>query len=261
MLTVRREQINVFGATVLALYEQSLLAHFQLHYPREFRLAGNDSMLRLVRSSIARAQKQGFTSQRDVALYANLTMMLGLDFDRDPQIPWAGRQLADPRITLKFRRIQGLFQAAVSYLGQVAGESNRAIAKAMIRIRDYKLQESDKVKPDELPTYLAGLLRRFYPEKFDTQGDKANQELIHLAAETARNRFGFSSPRGVTLFTGLAFMLGIGFASDPLYPWAGAVLDTRAPGTEDSRIDRLYAEAMRYLDASLNLDQEHGSQE
>ncbi len=131
----------------------------------------------------------------------------------------------------------------------------------MIRIREYKLQDAAKVKPEELPDYLAGLLRRFYPEKFDVQGDKANQDLIRLATETARNRYGFTSARGLTLFTGLAFMLGSGFASDPLYPWAGAVLDNRALTTEDARIDRLYAEALRYLDSSLNLDQEHGSQE
>jgi hypothetical protein len=250
MLVIRQSQLKALGSVSRSEFEIQLVRHFVRFYPRECRLAGNSQVQKLAGMGIERAFRHGYLSQREASLYVNLMIILGCDFDRDPQIPWAARQIDDERIRGRFRRIQRVHQSAIRYLEQTVGDNNRHIARAMIRLRDYRLDEAPNSSGSRLATDLATLLARFYPEKSSYQGEEAMRQIITHAAASA-GTFGIASGRGHTVYTTLAFMLGSGFASDPLYPWAGrALLDDRFPD-ESARVDELHREAISYLNESL----------
>lgn len=250
MLVIRRSQLNALGNVPLREYETQLVHHFARFYPRECRLAGSLQVQKLVSMGIQRALGHGYVAQREASLYINLMIILGCDFDLDPQIPWAARQIDDKGIHGRFRRIQKVHQSAVRYLDRAVGENNNHIVRAMIRLRDYQLTEAPRSSGSQLSGELAKLLAWFYPEKYNCQGAEAMKQLIAHAGRSAET-FGMTSSRGLTVYTSLAFMLGSGFASDPMYHWAGQVLlDERLP-SESARVDELHREAIAYLNASL----------
>jgi hypothetical protein len=251
MLVIRKEQLNALGRIPLGEFELQLVSHFARFYPRECRLAGNSQVRQLVGMGIQRALQHGYTSQREASLYINLMIILGCDFDRDPQIPWAARQLDDKRILGKFRRIQGVHSSVVRYLEKTVGDNNQHIVKSMIRLRDYRLEDAPNSSGSRLAGDLSALLARFWGEKSSYQGEEAMRKLIAHAMSSART-FGISSGRGLTVYTTLMFMLGSGFASDPMYPWAGRVLSDDKLPDESARVNALHREAISYLNQSLS---------
>jgi hypothetical protein len=251
MLVIRKVQLNALGGIPLSEFELQLVRHFARFYPRECRLAGNSQIQKLVGMGIQRALRHGYTSQREASLYVNLMIILGCDFDRDPQIPWAAQQLDDERVRGRFRRIQRVHQSAIRYLEKTVGDNNQHIARSMIRLRDYRLEDAPSSSGTRLAADLAVLLARFWGEKSSYQGAEAMRQLIAHAMSSAP-AFGISGGRGLTVYTTLMFMLGSGFASDPLYPWAGRVLsDDRLPD-ESARVTELHREAISYLNQSLS---------
>jgi hypothetical protein len=206
---------------------------------------------KLVGMGIQRALRHGYSSQREASLYVNLMIILGCDFDRDPQIPWAAQQLDDERIRGRFRRIQRVHESAIRYLEQTVGDNNQHIVRSMIRLRDYRLDEAPSSSGSRLGADLATLLARFWGEKSSYQGEEAMRQLIAHSMSSAGN-FGITGSRGLTVYTTLTFTLGSGFASDPMYPWAGRVLsDDRLPD-EAPRVQELHREAISYLKESLS---------
>jgi len=250
MLVIRKGQLDALGSIPLSEFELQLGRHFARFYPRECRLAGNSQVQKLVGMGIQRALRHGYTAQREASLYINLMIILGCDFDRDPQIPWAAQQLDDERIRGRFRRIQRVHQSAIRYLEQTAGGNNQHIVRSMIRLRDYRLEEAPNSSGSRLAADLATLLARFCGEKSSYQGAEAMRQLITHAMSSA-GTFGITSGRGLTVYTTLMFMLGSGFASDPMYPWAGPVLSDDLLPDESARVDQLHREAISYLNESL----------
>jgi hypothetical protein len=58
-----------------------------------------------------------------------------------------------------------------------------------------------------------------------------------------------SAPEGRLLFVLMAFTLGHGFTSDPLYPWVYNTLQNAALPDPDRRAERLFSKAKVYLNA------------
>ncbi len=249
MLVIRQPQLEVLADARREGFVVRLIEHFTRFYPREVRLAG-DGMRDFVHLGIRRAMAHGCSAQREASLFINLMIMLGADFEHDPQVPWAAQQLRD-RTTPPFRRLQGVHRSAVRYLEQTAGNENEHIARAMVRIRGFSLRDAPDIGSDGFVGQLAGVLRRLYPQKVGVQGEPAMRQLVQLAIETAR-RHGVVGGQGVTLFAGLMLMLGSGFATDPMYGWSARVLADKNLVGEETRVTALHREAIAYLVASLS---------
>ena len=74
--------------------------------------------------------------------------------------------------------------------------------------------------------------------------------LVATAVERARH-YELRGERGPALCLVLMFMLGIGFDTDPQFPWIEQTLAERAPAPQDTRVDRLYEQSMAFLDKWL----------
>ncbi len=173
-------------------------------------------------------------TQREVALYLNLMVMLGCDFDRDPQIPWAGRDIDHPSIPSIAKRIAHVSEAALRFLGEAAGQNNSHLVRAMLRIKRNDTSALDGLQEDDLPEGVLAFLTALYPEKAAWQGDECMEALTEAAIASARER-GAVAPRAVGIHALHMFMLGVGYDRDPLYNWLGDRLDDAAAGPVDAR--------------------------
>jgi hypothetical protein len=113
-------------------------------------------------------------------------IMLGSEFDLDPQVGWAREQLTDYSIPTPKERIDKVFRTAVDYLGQTAGPDCEYLVRALIRLRKHDVHAAWSSTGEEFEDEVAQLLSRLYPQKAAFQGDDANRSTTLIA-----------TPRGV----------------------------------------------------------------
>lgn len=252
-LVIRRQQMSVFQQRAGQLMEDGLVRHFLQHYPREGRQAGGPSQIRvLVQQGIQRARAYEFETQHQIGFFTALMIMLGSDFDHDPQLGWAAEQLADHSAGPS-DRIQYLFQSAVDYLSTTAGEDSELIVRAMLRIRAWDPNTAPETADTQWEGDVCALFQQLYPRKFEFQGDAATVEMLRHSVKSAA-RYGIGSQRGRSIYALHMFMLGSGFDTDLLHPWAARLLKDPAVATEKERLDQLWNGAMQHLNESLSKD-------
>jgi hypothetical protein len=251
MLVIRQAQMEALGEIQRRNFETQLVRHFLGLYPRECTEAGGEAQIvRLVARGMRRAAARGYTSRKEVGLFIALMFILGDGFDADPQMPWAAKQLGDVSTPLALRP-EIVFDSAIDYLGETAGEKCEYIVRAMLRLRSYDLASAPDSTGELWVDDLCDVLESYYPEKFDYQGQAANRALVALGRQNA-GRHGFRSNSGAALFVILMFMLGSGFDGDLLFPWADVAL--RTAGGEKERVEGLFHAAMAHLENSLTPD-------
>ena len=251
MLVIRQAQMEALGEVSRQIFETRLVRHFLGLYPRECAEAGGEPQIgRLVARGLQRATARGFTGRKEVGLFVALMFILGDEFDANCQMPWAAKQLDDKTIPLELRP-EIVFDSAIDYLGETAGEKCEYIVRAMLRLRSYDLASAPDSTGELWVDNLLGVLEGYYPEKFDHQGQAANRALVSLGRQNAE-RWGFRSNSGAALYIILMFMLGSGFDGDLLFPWAKAAL--RAQSGEKERVEGLFHAAMAHLENSLSRD-------
>ncbi len=59
---------------------------------------GSDAVLETIEDGIARAAHHGFVRDVDVGRFVNLMLLLGDEFDVDPDVPWAAEILSRPTV-------------------------------------------------------------------------------------------------------------------------------------------------------------------
>jgi hypothetical protein len=79
--------------------------------------------------------------------------------------------------------------------------------------------------------------------------ERAAAGVIRSGMTAARSR-GLTTERGVTLYLALAFLLGIGFADDPQYPFAREVLNDPAVTEPRKKTELLYERALESAGAA-----------
>jgi hypothetical protein len=251
MLVITQGQMGVLKSHASVRFEEELTGLFLKHYPGDCRLAGGEPQIRqLVRHGILRAKQRGCRSQEDVSLWVSLSFMLGVLFDDDPQLPWLSGELLALPPGKASGRMATLHRAALDYLGATAGENGESIVRALLRLRAFDPRTASLPPGPEREGEICALLDHLYPEKYRHQGEAATIEMIRRTTEVAAGH-GIRRDGGLLLCILLAFMLGIGFDRDYLYPWVTRAFADPALGEESARVDRLYQDAIHHLNESL----------
>jgi hypothetical protein len=249
LLVIRDSQLRALDDLPRRNFEAQLVRHFARFYPREFASAGPAEADRLITTGLRRAANHGLLTADTATRFVHMMIILGWEFDSDPQLPWARTRLLDYSFPAP-ERMAALFQVTLDYLSEVVGENGGRIARAMLRIRKYDLFCPWNSRGDLFRGELLARLAYFYPEKAALQGDAVNQLFLERATSDAATHE-LTGTDGIGAYVSLAFMLGIGFATDPLYRWAGTALKASIGQPEAQRVVLLIDRALEHIDASL----------
>jgi hypothetical protein len=96
MLVLRREQQRVFERAAEQRFGAHLRAGITRDWPRLAEALGPEGLRAQVDRAVADARGHGFTEERHLMKYVNVTCALGLDFAVSGRYPWAARILAEP---------------------------------------------------------------------------------------------------------------------------------------------------------------------
>jgi hypothetical protein len=112
MLTIRKEQLTVFGPLGKKAFEDRMLAHLKKVFPEQTEPLDGLKLRETIQYGTQRAAAYRITSERDVCKYIDLMILYGRDFDKDPHLPWAQSTLQNQAIKAPSAKVERLFQAA-----------------------------------------------------------------------------------------------------------------------------------------------------
>jgi hypothetical protein len=112
MLTIRKEQMSVFGPLGKKAFEDRMLAHLKKVFPEQSEALREPELRETIQYGTQRAVAYHITSERDVCKYIDLMILYGRDFDKDPNHPWAQSILQNQSIKNPSTKVDRLFNAA-----------------------------------------------------------------------------------------------------------------------------------------------------
>jgi hypothetical protein len=112
MLTLRKEQLAVFGPIGKKAFEDRMLSHLKKIFPEQSGTLGEPKLRETIQYGTQRAAAYRIISERDVCKYIDLMILYGRDFDKDPNQPWAQSILQNQAIRNPTSKIERLYRAA-----------------------------------------------------------------------------------------------------------------------------------------------------
>ncbi len=254
MLEIRPTQMGGIADSLIRAFEDRTYAHLKECFPRHCLLLGETQMRRAIQLGWRKAKAYDLTPECCVRSYIELMCRLGSGFDTDPLMPWAARILNDKVSFGQVERGDRLYGQAWDYIDYIVQDyrdpaGQPTTARFMGGLRALRHGRDDVLTQSAYPAFareLIGLIETTFPAKYRYVGERRGQRLITRGVRSARI-YGIETERGVILFTVLMFVLGSGFADDPLLPWASAALEDQGIANGIARTDRLYTEGVGFL--------------
>lgn len=89
MLVITQQQMDMYALKMKDDFCEKMVTHLQQDFQPNLKNLNikEDDLKKLVISGIEKAESYGFTTQGDVELYLDCMILLGLNFDNDPNRP------------------------------------------------------------------------------------------------------------------------------------------------------------------------------
>lgn len=241
-MIIREAQFEALQNALTAKVEMEFVEQCYKFSPPLCKAAGDRGVLQTVRNGMERAQSYSFSDKDHIQFYIEMMLVLGSEFDSDPQFPWAAEILQDFS-SQSHVRVLALHRDLSLYLDRVVGPENVFLKEALANFLELRTQLSS---PEELNIdNVRKLLWRFFPQKYDDMNDDQLSQIEASAMSRARE---FELTWGDGLIAGIMFMFGHGATSDNLYPWIANTLAAPPTGAEDTRLQRLWAKLHLYAE-------------
>lgn len=250
MLVLRKEQVDQLQQAAKLRCADAILISLAGFPPPLFKTLEEEQRRAVIRFGMDRAEPHGLTSRDPVRLYLELMLLLGSQFDTDPQYPWAGQILAEPDQDAPMERAERLYQRAMDYRERVSGPENVHALKALEHIR-HCIHQPLRVTLDTFVPDMVAEVGRLYPQKATELDKEGLEEVLGKGLEEAE-QLGILTVRGAVLLSLMMLTLGHGCTTDPLYPWIAAALEKTAGIDSQDRIKGLEKEFLLWLDQVLN---------
>jgi|ERR1039458_1432635 hypothetical protein len=243
-MIIREAQFRAFKDALLANAEKELVEHCREFAPRLYQAAEESGIRQAVRLGLQRAQGYRFEDQPQIRFYIDMMLVLGSEFDTDPQFPWARETLQD-QFSRPHVRGMVLHRDLSLYLDRVMGPQKEHVMDALDRFAGL---------PRELPppeqrniNNLRGWLRRIFPQKSD---DVSDDQLAQIGAAATQQANELRLPVGDGILASVMLVFGHGATHDPLYPWISSVLRDPHITSPEGRLQRLWAKLRIYAESA-----------
>ena len=134
-MIIRPEQLQAFEDTSSPEFERYMLAHLEDFSPLHGKSLGEAGMRNLIKVGRERAGRHGFTHRGPVKFYIETMILVGVDFDTDPQYPLPGKILRDPSIPDQTERADRAHAWLMDLLDAAAGANREYARRALYRAR------------------------------------------------------------------------------------------------------------------------------
>lgn len=235
MLRIRQSQYKIFEDATFQRFQEQMIHHIVEHFPHHADYLGHDGIFQVIKCACAQGEAHGFNTERELTLFTDLSIILGVGFDSDPQLSWAKTYLDDKTITGK-TRIDGLWDNAISYLDRLLGPENLFPTEPFLIMQGIQRNNVFVASIYDQPETIGKYLRTIWPEKSAYIGEPAVNALLKYTRQLAHH-YRLPIAQGYCELTLHAFLFGHHFITDPVYPWASQILNAELGGK--ARIEKI----------------------
>ena len=99
MFIIRREQMRVFDDHAYQQFVNDMVVRLRAHYSKQLKDVTATDLRLMVEAGIERAEEYDVVTITDVERFLGYRVMLGRDFDTEPQTAWAGNILRNKNMS------------------------------------------------------------------------------------------------------------------------------------------------------------------
>ena len=242
MFVVKTNQIS---ALRLSEFEMEMVAHVREFFPNHFFSMQETGTRNTIQYGYLNAKKYGFNTQRNVCLYLNNMLVLGSNFDIDPQYPWAIEILNDKKEKDPRQRADKLTDKMLNIFGRITGPREIDINYALHNLNNNSADIFQNIMNSQLKDVLP-FLKTQYPKKYEVIGESNLNQLMKMAKAKVID-YGITSEPNIVMFIMFMFLCGAGFDKDPQFPWAFRILSDLELKDENQKSKLLFDKAINNL--------------
>jgi hypothetical protein len=248
MIITGRQQES-FKTDALRKFEDEMLEHIRTYFVNHYKTVGEPALRRSIQFGYARARRYGLRSSREVCMYLNNMILLGSNFDVDPQYPWSAALLAD-KLRPADERISELSERTLAFMAAIGGPANRHIFRALLNLTNNSEAIFKQLQVGS-PDGLLAVLHELYPQKAAAVGTDRLRHMVTMGIRDG-SRYGITSWPAISIYGLFMFTLGSGFDTDPQFPWAADILLDPTTTDASDKTTRLFRSAVRQLKMAID---------
>ncbi len=250
MLTIRKEQMKALEQVALKDFEDDMVEHIKEFFPNHYKTIGESQIRKVIQYAIERGEVYGFTTHRNVCLYLNNMLILGSNFDVDPQYPWAAEILNEKSDIITEIRIDKLSDKTLEVFSDIAGTKHIHLNRAFLKLQKDTEQVVSKSINGNLKDELHNRLKKIFPSKYEVVGEQNINKLVECGFDDSKY-YHLKNESNVLIYIIFMFMLGRGFNKDPQFIWAEETLKDPSLIDDSEKIDVLCQKAKAHLNEFL----------
>ncbi len=252
MLTIRKEQMQVFQQAAMRRFEEEMLAHCKRFSEGLCAAIGDKQVHLAVQGAIRRCDGYGFTNRGPIRLFIEMMFLFGSAFDTDPQYPWAKdilKEASDQMI-----RAERLHEKILDYQKNVPDLKPADIRKTL----EVLITRTVELESSSITAFASDMLQAMAlisPEKTAYVGEEGLTDLVLEGCAKALDHQVLTL-QGQAVLGILMFVFGHGCVDDPLYPWIAQSLEENRSMDPAERTRALAKEAWAFLEHKILAPQE-----
>lgn len=211
MIEFNEEQNELLKSLSFKNYISEVVLHCKVMYPKLVPLQGRESFSLNIEKSIALAKNAGFTQRGPVRLYIDMMILLGFNFEQDPQYQRA--KFNDMNNTSsQLEKSVMMYNVLEKYIDAIYGESNSFFEQSLVRLRNLDISNiSDDNKNYRSNTHE--LLSYIHPQRYCLLGEGSVDNLISFSDENIKTDK-IIRPNHKSYLVLIRFLLGSHFNND-----------------------------------------------
>ncbi|PZN78553.1 MAG: hypothetical protein DM484_12800 [Candidatus Methylumidiphilus alinenensis] len=229
MFVIKKSQFDVFASERVKAFSRKLRQFLADQFPEHVRRMGGESLDSFISLVLERAKLYGFSTERELQIFAVYMILLGVFFDDDPQYPWAKDRLSRPGLSPRQRidLFRSRAESAVVELTRENGSSVQRLFDQFLKLDPPRIVLA--ASSGSYPSLIAWHTVLF-PEKAAWMR-MCDKEALAGRAQSLAAMAGLAGV-GERLIVVAMGMLGAGFADDPQFPALGKALRANLPADE-----------------------------
>ena len=216
-IQITNEQLKKLDEQAFELYVGELIEHCELCYPKRVDYITVKELRVILANEVKKIKQQGINQRASVRFQIDLMIIFGVGFKTDPQYEWINQWLVQNAHYSQLEQADFLFEDCVDYLQAVYGENSRNKYLVDSKLECFDLTHYNLTK-ENFDRDILAIIQDIYPKKAELAGDKALQNLITQAKQTASTQFSCTYIDQYAYFINVSYLYGHQFYDDPFLP-------------------------------------------
>jgi len=245
MITVSNKQVDKLNNLIIENHISEMIRFVEKYYPNHSKLLG-DNINNYVTQVINKAFEYKLTSEKNIYLLLNMSLLLGAYFDKNPLYEWCSTfQLKNT----PDQDLENIATITLKKIHQITGNDHQKIYRLIVLFQKEKDSIFLKLKKSENIISFIKQLQEIYPSKFEIV-DLEKIKILHNNSKKIGKKYLILKEENLYILSFLQFCIGYDFDRDLLFHFMNKIFLSKMD--EDSKCELLYNDSIVTLEKFLN---------